>query len=193
MAEIQVTIRRLLLNILPLIAVLSCVTPFPYDDYDYHLDGLALGIAFPEVSTASGLSNSVKHLKTLSLGHVRIGEDWSLREASEGVFSWTPLGDRLRAFSSQGIQILLTIQSRAWPSWLPASTTHDDATTLAKFRIYVRALLEAYGDKIYAIQFGNEWNWEIDTYLGGSEAAYISFTNIMHEEVLAYRLSLIHI
>lgn len=165
----------------------SCATPFPYDDYDYHIDSLSLGLAFPTVNTAAALADTVAAMADLELGHVRIGEDWSLREPADDVFNWAPLESRLSAFQAAGTKVLLSIESHAWPSWLNSTGSHAEAETLDQFRAYVRELLRLQGSRIEYIQFGNEWNWEIDDYLAGDPSAFVAYTNILHAEVLAYR------
>ena len=131
---------------------------------------------------------SVSAISEAGLSWVRIGCDWSLREPEKDNYYWEPLEARLQAFHDAGISVLLSIETHQWPDWTAADDPeHDDPQTLDEFRAFVGDLLSAYGGMIQRIQLGNEWNWEIDDYFSGSEAAFISYTNIVSEEVRSYR------
>ncbi len=188
--EITFVLRGILpvLTALILTLSLSCTTQeFPFEDYDYTLDSLEIGIAFPSVRTPSELSETITAMTDLGTDWARIGFDWSFREPSEDTYSWDALANRLNAFADAGIKVLLTVETHSWPDWLPVDAEHDDSVTLAQFRELMADFLTAYGDKVARIQLGNEWNWEIDDYLNGSEEAFISYTNILSEEVTNYR------
>ena len=178
---------KFLLVCLILAGLFGCTPPFSYDLYDYRTDGISLGIAFPSVQTAAALAVTLDSLDDLNIRNTRIGESWKNRETSDGVFNWEPLETRLDAFSAAGVKVLLSIESHEWPSWLDTSGSHAETATLNQFRSYVHELLRLYGQKIYYIQFGNEWNWEIDDFFNGDEAAFIAYSNILNEEVTAYR------
>jgi len=175
--------------LLAAVSLVSCAAPFPYDDYGYAVTDLELGIAFPGVSSPEALQKTIAALTDFSQSYVRIGEHWSLRETADDVFSWGPLETRLDAFSAAGIKVLLSIESHEWPAWLSSTGAHSETATLDQFRYFVRELLRLYGDRIEYIQFGNEWNWEIDTYFAGDENAFIDYTNILGEEVTSWRNS----
>ncbi len=166
----------------------SCALFFDYDAYDYSLNKLKVGVAFPLVRNESETANTVAHIEDLGLDYVRIGCDWSFREPVEDQFSWNSIDYRLNAFSKAGIKVLLSIETHNWPDWLKdLDAEHDDTKTLQEFREFVTELLRLYGTKIERIQAGNEWNWEIDEYFNGSEEAYIKYANILSEEVNLFR------
>ncbi len=178
----------ILIIVVTVLSGLSCTSQeFPYEDYDYTLDSLDVGIAFPNVRSESDVSESITAMTDLGTSWARIGFDWSFREPSEDSYSWDALEYRLNAFADAGIKVLLTVETHSWPDWLPDDSEHDDSITLASFRQLIADFLTDYGDKVARIQLGNEWNWEIDDYLNGSEEAFISYTNILSEEVTNYR------
>lgn len=147
-----------------------------------------LGIAYPPVGNKAEIRETIAAMKDLGLSCVRIGCDWSLREPRKDRYYWDPLEERLRAFADAGISVLLTLETHAWPGWLPKKgKKRDDPQTLLEFREYVRDLLDIYGSIIFRIQVGNEWNWEIDDFFDGSEQAYIAYANILADEVRRYR------
>lgn len=149
---------------------------------------MLLGAAYPPVRDEGELRETIATVRDLGLSRVRIGCDWSLREPRKDRYSWAPFEARLRAFSEAGISVLVTLETHDWPAWLPkGDPEHDDPRTLSEFREYVHALLESYGSLISRIQVGNEWNWEIDDYFGGSEEAYGAYANILAREVRSYR------
>lgn len=149
---------------------------------------MRLGAAYPPVRDREEIQDTIAAVRDLGLSSVRIGCDWSLREPKKDSYSWAPFEARLRAFADAGISVLVTLETHEWPAWLPeGDPEHDDPRTLSEFREYVRDLLESYGSLISRIQFGNEWNWEIDDFFGGSEEAYVAYANILAREVRRYR------
>jgi len=155
---------------------------------DFSPKGIRLGAAYPSIRDEKEVSDSISAMQDLGLSCARLGCDWSLREPEDGRFYWTPLAYRLQAFADADIPILLTLETHDWPAWLPSGDPgHGDPETLAAFRRYVRELLSLFGEKIHRIQVGNEWNWEIDDFFGGSEEAFIAYANILADEVRRYR------
>jgi len=165
----------------------GCISRFSPDAGDLTLKNLELGIAFPPVQTAPQTADTVKTMRDLGLTRVRIGCDWSLREPERDRFYWEPLAYRLEQFYQADISVLLSLETHAWPAWLPEDAEHDDPETLEEFREFTRELLRLYGGKIDKIQVGNEWNWEIDRFFNGDEEAYIAYTVILAREVEAFR------
>ena len=62
---------------------------------DYELSHLRLGISFPPVADEEQRTFSASLLNELGVKYIRIGEDWSFREPSQGNFIWSPLDDRI--------------------------------------------------------------------------------------------------
>jgi hypothetical protein len=168
--------------------LIACATePFDFDAYDYGLERLVIGAAFPPLQQEADVSFTIAACKELGIGWIRYQESWLNREPEKDGFNWEPMDTRIEMLHRAGIKILLTLGGQEWPAWLNSSPGRNDESTLYQFREYVAALLLRYAGKIERIQFGNEWNWEIDDYMAGDEEAFIAYANIVHEE--AYRLS----
>jgi hypothetical protein len=122
---------------------------FEANAYDYTIEDLALGIAFPPNGNVEQRDFTVEQLTALSIDRILIGQAWELREPERDQFNWAPLDARMD-----------------------------------RFREYVAAFLRRYGTDVEFIQFGNEWNWEIDEFLNGDDAAFTRFANILYTEVM---------
>lgn len=181
------SVRLLLLFALFLSFTACSGAPFNFDAYDYNLHSLTLGMAFPPVQQEADVNKTIAICNELNIGWVRIQEAWPNREPAQDSFSWGPMDTRISLLHNAGIKILLTLSGHEWPAWLNSTAGHDEPATLAQFREYVAALLARYAGKIDRIQFGNEWNWEIDDYMAGDEEAFIAYANILYEEV--YKLA----
>lgn len=160
---------------------------YDFDAYDYQLESMVLGVAFPPVQDEAAIGDTITACDELGMRWVRLQESWVYREPERDVFSWGPLDTRITMLHAAGIHTLLTLGGHEWPSWLGSTGGHTEADTLVQFREYVAALLLRYSGTIDRIQFGNEWNWEIDDYMGGDEAAYVAYANILYDEV--YKIS----
>jgi len=166
--------------------ILGCASaPFDIDAHDFRLNRLVLGIAFPPLQGESDVAATVARCRELGIRRIRYQESWTNREPERDVFDWKPMDARIDGLHRAGIRVLLTLGGQEWPTWLGSDGGHREAATLAQFREYVSALLRRYAGKIDRIQFGNEWNWEIDAYMGGDESAYIEYANILYEETMA--------
>ena len=157
---------------------------FPYEKYDYSVNNLILGIAFPPDADEEQRAFTKEQLDLLNIRHIRMSQSWHLREPENNSFNWKPLEDRLDFYSSSGVTVILTLETKQFPDWAADLSQGD---FLERYRRYIRTLLEKYGSDIACIQTGNEWNWEIDRYLGGEDDLYIAMQNILYEE--AERLS----
>ena len=174
-------------GVLSLVAALiltGCDLFFDYDAYDYELDSLELGVAFPPAQDAGQLTATIAACRELGFTRVRIQESWASREPQKDSYNWGPLDTRIGMLHDAGIRILLTLGAHEWPGWLAPSATHGEPETLGRFRHYAADLLARYDGRIDRIQFGNEWNWEIDDYFGCSESAYVAYANVLYEEVM---------
>ena len=176
-----------IMAITSLIAILSCAGWFPFEDYDYSLENLKIGIAYPQVRNENEIEASILAMKELGIDRTRIGCSWSNREPSRDEYYWGPFDTRMRLLADAGVSVLLTLETHNWPDWLPDDPEHDDEIALNEFREFISDLLQRYGLNIARIQFGNEWNWEIDDYFAGSEEAFIKYSNILAEETRTLR------
>ena len=167
--------RLLLLSIL-LLGACSSSAPPPADP----LPALPLGIAFPPVGDAEQRAFTVDQLDALGVRHVRIGQRWAFREPERDAYNWGPLEARIASLSAAGVNVFLTLELKGWPEWLEAL---PPAEREAEFREYVRDLLARVGAGLEWVQFGNEWNWEVDRYAGGDLGTYVRYANILHDEV----------
>ena len=78
-------------------------------------------------------------------------------------------------------EVFITLEMKDMPAWLESL---GDGEREAEFREYVTAFLGRYGDDVEFIQFGNEWNWEIDRYFNGDDAEFIRFANLLYAQVM---------
>lgn len=147
---------------------------------DYSLEQLQLGLAFVPDSNEGYRTNTLEHLTKLGIKDIRLGQDWSLRQPELDVYNFEPLRQRLDFYSDNGIDVLMTLDIKNFPTWTEQLT---DEEMLEYFDIYTGLLLEEFGEQIAYIQVGNEWDWEIDTYLDGKEALYISMHEILYKNV----------
>jgi hypothetical protein len=155
---------------------------FPFDAYDYTFNNLTLGMAFPPDADGSQRSFSRARLAELNIKHVRIIQNWSLREPVDDAFNWQPLEDRLQWYAAQGISVLVTLDLEEFPDWTDSLA---QAEKTVEFGEFVSSLLALYGDRIDVLQVGNEWNWETDTYLAGDTSFYIALNNAAYNAVQA--------
>lgn len=166
-----------------LIAGLSgCTTPFPYDDYDYTVDSLELGIAFPPVGNAEQLQFTIGAMTSLNMTMIRFSQTWSLREPENDAWNWAPLAARVAKLGAAEKEIFLSLELKEFPDWTHGLSLDE---LKSEFREYISLLLSLYGENLSYIQYGNEWNWEIDQFRSGDDAEYIALANILYEEVQA--------
>ena len=167
--------------VLALIALVSsCATPFPYDNFDHQLDSLELGIAFAPVGDAQQRAFTIAAMDELSMTAVRFSQTWSLREPTNDAWNWTPLTSRVTELRAAGKEILLILEIKDFPAWTDALSP---AELESEFREYAAGLLALIGADLSYIQYGNEWNWEIDSYRSGSDDEFIALANILFDEV----------
>ncbi len=156
------------------------------DSTDYTLQSLTLGISFPPVSDAEQRNFTQPILDELEVRPIRIAEEWSLREPTQGNFSWSPLDDRVNWATANDYQLLLTIQSDG-PDWACSQTRNIRSCVYADnadFQNYVEVLLQRYPDKIDKIQFGNEWQSE--WWYAGNAMEFVQASNIVYEAIQLY-------
>ncbi len=162
--------------------LVSCAIPeeFPFDAYDYSRNNVTLGLSFVPDSSPDERGFSAGHFRSLNIGQVRMGQSWHLREPINGTFNWQPLRERLDFYESNNIQVLLTLDTKQFPDW---TSNMDSSQIQVQFAEYLTALLTNFASQIAYIQLGNEWNWEIDTYLNGDVALFIALNNILYDTV----------
>lgn len=142
-----------------------------------------LGISFPPVASEEQRIFTAPLLNELNVDIIRIGENWSFREPTEGEFKWESLDDRINWAENNGLNVLLTIQSNG-PDWACSAQQNTNSCVFEnneKFRNYIEQLLQRYPNRISKIQFGNEWQsnfWYI-----GSEQEFVLANNIVYNAI----------
>lgn len=151
---------------------------------DSCLFNVKLGMSFPPVTNATQRNFSKTHLDTLNVKLVRFSENWTLREATPGVYNWAPLGNRMDWITNNNYSLLLTIQSNG-PDWACNPLVQNELSCAfadsVAFRQYIDTLLLLYGSDIDKIQFGNEWH--SDYWYIGSAKDFIRAHNTVWESV----------
>ena len=171
---------RLALAVLLLLGACSTHPPEAAPDGDPAPAGLVLGVAFPPVADAEERAFTLAQLDALGVRHVRIGQRWALREPERDRFARRPLEDRVAGLAASGVRVFLTLDLRGMPDWLVPLPPDEQE---AEFRAYVREMLARVGGGVAAVQFGNEWNVEVERYAGGDVAAYVRWSNVLYDEV----------
>jgi hypothetical protein len=151
---------------------------------DSCLNYTRLGISFPPVTDELQRTFSKYHLDFLDVNLIRIADDWSWREETQGVYTWGQLDARLNWTEENNYEVMLTIQSNG-PDWACNPNLQNELSCAfsdsAAFRMYMDTLLVSYGDFITKIQFGNEWHSEY-WYIGYA-ADFIRAHNTVWESV----------
>jgi hypothetical protein len=141
-------------------------------------------MSFPPVTDANQREFSRIHLQNLDVSLIRIAEDWSWREETQGVYTWGQFDARMNWVEENNFEVLLTIQSNG-PDWACNSNLQNDLSCAFSdsiaFRMYMDTLLVRYGDIITKIQFGNEWH--SDYWYIGYAADFIRAHNTVWESV----------
>jgi hypothetical protein len=175
---------KIMINILFLLVFISCsnndnnTNPITDDNINVNL-----GISFPPVANEEQRVFTEPLLNELNVNIIRIGENWSFREPSEGNFNWSSLDDRINWAENNELNILLTIQSNG-PDWACNAQHNTNSCVFEdneKFRNYIEQLLQRYPNRISKIQFGNEWQsnfWYI-----GNEQDFVTANNIVYNAI----------
>ncbi|MEM0963009.1 MAG: hypothetical protein AAGK21_10810 [Bacteroidota bacterium] len=171
---------RSLIPLILLLALGGCTFQEPLDIPIASGTLPTLGIAFPPVADAEQRALTLEALSDLCTRQVRLAQPWGLREPERDRFVWGPLDRRFQSLESAGVEVLLTLELKGLPDWLDSLSQGEQE---AEFREYVRALLDRAGPSLTAIQFGNEWTWELDRYVGGDVDAFVTFATVLAEEV----------
>lgn len=148
-----------------------------------NLIDFSMGISFPPVADNEQRNFTIPLLAELNVKRIRIGENWSLREPSEGNFNWTPLDERIDWAEENDLEILLTIQSNG-PDWACSSQQNSNSCVYNdnnQFKNYIEQLLQRYPNKISKIQFGNEW--QTDFWYIGNEQQFVTANNILYNAI----------
>jgi hypothetical protein len=151
------------------------------------LTNLSLGLSFPPVKNSEERAFTLEQLEALGIEHIRIAEDWSYREPTEGEFKWEPLDKRIEWVTQNEISLLLTIQSNG-PAWACDPGQRNERSCVYRnpgdFETYISELLLRYPDQIEKIQFGNEW--ASDYWYPGTAEEFAIFNNILYQAVKQY-------
>lgn len=173
-----------ILTLLVFISFISCSqNNIDESQDDTNLQYVTLGISFPPVADAEQRAFTKPHLDNLNVKKIRIGENWSFREPTQGNFNWQPLDNRINWAYENGYEILLTIQSNA-PDWACSSTQNTRSCVFNNnndFKNYIDLLLQRHSDKISKIQFGNEW--QSDYWYAGTANNFVEANNILYTSV----------
>ena len=148
---------------------------------NYELSKLILGLSYVPDSNDEYRENTLTHLEALNINKVRMGQNWTLREPSMGEYNMQPVVDRLNFYSDNNIEVLMTIDTKLIPDW---AMELNRESFLYRFRDFIKTMLDEYGSHISIVQFGNEWDWEIDKYLNGDVSLFIEMNNILYDEVM---------
>ncbi|MDO1501710.1 beta-galactosidase [Winogradskyella maritima] len=146
----------------------------------------SMGISFPPVADNEQRDFTKPLLAELDVDRIRIGENWSFREPSEGNFNWEPLDERIQWAQDNNIEIFLTIQSNG-PDWACSSQQNSNSCVYNdndEFKNYIEQLLQRYPNEISKIQFGNEW--QTDFWYIGNEQQFVSANNIVFNAIQEY-------
>jgi len=150
-------------------------------DNNYELNKLILGLSYVPDSNDEYRKNTLTHLEALNINKVRMGQNWRLREPIMGEYYMQPVVDRLNFYADNNIDVLMTIDTKSIPEW---ARELDRKTFITSYRDFIKTMLNEYGQHISYIQFGNEWDWEIDKYLDGDTSLFIEMNNILYDEVM---------
>jgi hypothetical protein len=115
---------------------------FDANSYDYTINDLTLGVAFPPNADVEQREFTVEQLNALSIDRIRIGQAWELREPERDQFNWEPLAARMDRLPGEGIDLFVTLEFvtleiKDMPEWLD---NLSDGERDAEFREYVEAL-----------------------------------------------------
>lgn len=143
-----------------------------------------LGIAFPPCSDVNQTNFSINHLNILGLNNTRINVEWNLRQPTKNTYDWSALSNRLSLFKSANKKVLITIDMKSLPQWWISLSVSDK---IIEFKKFCNKLLTLYSGQIAYIQFGNEWNWEVESFLPEpKDQLFIDMTNVLYQEVKSF-------
>ncbi|MEM7075001.1 MAG: glycosyl hydrolase [Pseudomonadota bacterium] len=146
--------------------------------------GPRIGIAFPPVSRRDHVAFTVSALRDLAIRDIRIAENWKRRGITPTAEDFEPLRRKIGTLRRAGLRIMLTVQTDGPPEVCGPSNKFGCAFRPdAPFEAYLTQLLAAVGDRIDAIQFGNEW----DHQFAGSIAEYVALHDRFARTVRAHR------
>lgn len=145
---------------------------------------ITLGISFPPVEDSAELAFTLDQLGALGINHIRIADDWAMREPRRSNFNWTPLDERVIWAIQNDISVLLTIQSNG-PDWACWTAYQNERSCVysrpENFSVYIETLLSRYPNQFEKIQFGNEW---LSGYwYPGSAEDFTYFNNVVYDAV----------
>ena len=150
---------------------------------DSCLVNLQLGLSFPPVAVDSQRTFTQTHLNTLGMDRIRFGENWALREPTQGNFNWTGLDERIAWADANNIEIILSIQSEG-PAWACSAVQNSKSCVYNdnnEFKTYIDSVLLRYPNQIDKIQFGNEW---VETFwYAGNAQDFIDANNVVYNSV----------
>jgi hypothetical protein len=167
---------------LGLLGMFSCSAENPNGAIDATLS-FNLGISFPPVANQQQREFAAPLLQELNVDTIRVGEAWTFRQPTENDFNWSPLDERINWAESNGIKILLTVQSNG-PDWACSALQNERSCVFSdntNFKNYIEQLLQRHPNRVAKIQFGNEWQsnfWYI-----GNEKDFVAANNIVYNAI----------
>lgn len=123
---------------------------------------LNIGIAYPGIAHERGRKEVEPALRELGALHIRIEDIWTQRQKVAGPFDWKPLEERLHFAAQLGLKVFLHVPARG-PRWAVGQPRNDRAhvfTRMDAFGVYCDTLAKRFGERLHAVQFGNEWQVE---------------------------------
>jgi len=144
---------------------------FPYASYDFSTDQLILGLSFPPIIGLEQYQYTFESMEDLSMDRLRFDIHWDYIEAGQGSRDWSSLADRLSLLTNEGYKVFTTIDLKSFPAWF---FTLNDTAQQDALRSFVQELLANFKDQISFLQFGNEWNWEVETHFNNDLAQFVA-------------------
>lgn len=155
--------------------MVSCGAEEKYYDLN-----MTLGLSVP-VSSENFRQASKEALEDLNVEDIRVMMQWQHRQPNQGEYDFIASDQRFEFYKEHNLKPLVTLEMKYMPEWL---NTLSQEEYLEANRLYFRKIISRYGDHIHMIQFGNEWDWEIDESL--DLETFIELSNILYEEAKAY-------
>ena len=141
------------------------------------------GLSFPPVQDLLQVSLTTTHMDTLGVSTLRFSDNWKLREATQGTYTWNPLLKRLVALRSAGKNVFLTLESDG-PAWSCNLAKRNERSCAvrdtAQFRKFVSDWLDVVEPFVIGVQFGNEW--QTSYWYAGTFADFSVSSTIFNQE-----------
>lgn len=141
-----------------------------------------MGTAFPPFK-ADQRERTLGALKDLNIDRIRLSLAWDSVEQEEGERNWKWWDTRMDFINENNLKIMVTAESRG-PDWECTEVKNKESCVFKDpeaFEEFIDEFLTRYKNKIYMIQFGNEWN--SDYWYAGTAEDYVLFQNILYDSV----------